>query len=358
MTDKPAISTTTRREYVKYGGTVLAGGAMAGCVGGSSESDDDDSYTVTMSPMGEVEFDSVPESVYTGLPNTVDMAVAAGQADAVNAVYFPQYHGSLLDTFYDRLDGIDIEWDSLTDSWNLGTEGFYELDSDVHLTDPVYARTLDGLDESAVEEIREQVGPWFGNYYSDRHRSPPDSYDGDYQYYSLLDIFRNVAQVFRAGDRAEEFAAVHDSVRSTIESSLPPDSERPTVALTFKGQGDTFAVYRLNAEGFLTAHARPLGATDAFADITMEGAQKQVDYEAMVEADPDVVLVLFTMASSYSISDVRSTLEDDPVASEISAVQDGRVYAQGGRYQGPHLGVHDQVDSRLRDDCRWRHRRA
>ncbi len=298
-----------------------------------------DGYSVEMAPMGEVVFESVPESVYTGLPHTADMAIASGQADAISAVYYPQYHGTLMNHFYDRLEGVSFEYEDLADSWNLGVEGFYELDCDVHLTDPAYASTLENLDADDVAEIREQVAPWFGNYYSDQRRDPPEQWADEYRYYSLWEIYRRVAEVFRAGERASALVEVNTSMRSTIESELPPESERPTVALAFEGDGETFWVYRLNADGFLTEHTRPLGAHDAFADTEFDGPQTQVDYEAMAEADPDVILVLFTMASSYSIADIRSGLEDDPVAAQITAVEDDNVYAQGARYQGPIMNL-------------------
>jgi hypothetical protein len=69
----------TRREYVRYGGTVIGGGLLAGCAGQSdsrstpteAETDkstptetstpEDDGYSVTMEPVGEVTFESVPE---------------------------------------------------------------------------------------------------------------------------------------------------------------------------------------------------------------------------------------------------------------------------------------------------------
>jgi iron complex transport system substrate-binding protein len=358
VNDTDTTERTTRRDCIAYGGAIVGGGLLAGCAGSSGDDPPTTSastehgtadgtaragtstpgtgpYSATMSPMGEVTFDRVPETVYTGLPNTADMAVAAGQADAIDATYYPEYHGTLLNRFYDRLDGVSLDWEGLTDSWNLGKEGFYELDSDVHLTDPVYASTLETLDRDDVAEIGDEVGPWFGNHYSDRQRAPPESWDGDYRHYSLWEIFERVARVFRAGDRAAALADVGASLRSTIASNLPPRDERPTVALAFPGEGDSLWVYHLNADGFLSAHTRPLGAPDAFGDVSFDGPQQEVDYEALLDADPDVLLVLFTMASSYSIADVRSSLESDPVAGEISAVRNDRVYAQGARYQGP-----------------------
>jgi len=349
MTDHDTTTTEapTRRDVVKLGSAAAGAGLLAACTdslagddsGGESPTDTDDSYTATLSPAGEVEFETVPKRVYTGLPNTADMAVAAGQADAIEAVYYPGYHGSLLDTFYDRLDGVSVDWDGLTDSWNLGVEGFYELDSAIHLTDPAYATTLENLDGDAVAEIGEQVGPWFGNYYSNRRIEPPEGWQDDYRYYDLWEINQRVANAFRAGERASALREVHEGMLATIESNLPPAEERPSATLVFPGKEETFYVYQLNVNGFLSAHTRPLQATDAFADAAFDGASKQVDYEAMVDADPDAMLVLFTTASSYSIADIRSNLEGDDVAAEITAVQNNRVYAQGARYQGPLMNL-------------------
>jgi len=351
-----SVEIPTRRDYLKGGSALFGGGLLAGCLGEDDSStttpagsDDQSStateaqtrqsYSVTMSPMGEVEFDSVPEDVYTGLPNTADMAIAAGQSDAINAVYYPEYHGTLMNRFYERLDGVSFEWESLTDSWGLGKEGFYELDSDLHLTDPAYASTLDSLDREDVEEIREQVAPWFGNYYSNTRSDPPTEWAENYEYYSLWEVFEKVGQVFQAGDRARRLTEIHSELVASIEANLPPESDRPSATLVFPGEDETFWVYRLNGPGFLSAHTRPLGATDAFGDTEWSGPSQHVDYEAMVEQDPDVLLVLFTMSTDYDIEDIRATLKDSPVAQRISAVENNRIHAQGVRYQGPILNL-------------------
>ncbi|GGM61400.1 iron complex transport system substrate-binding protein [Halarchaeum rubridurum] len=340
----------TRRDYLTYGGLALGSGLLAGCAGTGGEetttsstettststtTSEDTSYTVTMSPMGEVEFDAVPTRVLAGQPNTVDMAVAAGKADALDAAFYPQYNGTVLDHFYAHLDGVSLDADSLTDSWNMGLEGYYELDSDVHLVDPAYASTLQHLDANDVADVRTDIGPWFGNYYSGSHSEPPEQWADGYEYYTLWQVFERVARVFDARENYRALKAEHDAIRETIEADLPSEDERPTVSLVFPGQDGTLWVYHLNAPGFLCAHTRPLAADDAFGDADWAGSTTQVDYEAMLDRDPDVLLVLFTMASSYSIADVRSALEDDPVASEIAAVRNDRVYAQGVRYQGP-----------------------
>ncbi len=98
----PTTGAPTRREYVRYGSAAGAG-LLAGCLGDDRQAADgstdtahptagtaDGSSSVTMAPMGTVEFEAVPERAYTGLPNTVDMAVAAGRAEAITAAAYPE----------------------------------------------------------------------------------------------------------------------------------------------------------------------------------------------------------------------------------------------------------------------------
>ena len=195
----------TRRDYVKYSGAVIGGGLLAGCSGGGTDSStdtgpndgtnssstptegvtgstmssgtettaDEESYSVTMSPAGTVTFDAPPKSAFTVLVHHADMALALGRGNAINAIYSPSNFGPLYDLFLERLDGVSVEWADLPNSWNIGKETLYELDSDVHLADPAYMTSMDGWATEDIEEVRANVAPWFGNAYSDRHRDPP-----------------------------------------------------------------------------------------------------------------------------------------------------------------------------------------
>jgi ABC-type Fe3+-hydroxamate transport system substrate-binding protein len=350
--DDTEIRAPTRREFVT-GGAIAAGGLLAGCSGGADSSGthtageaasttaSDDSYSVTLSPAGEVSFDDVPETVLTVFPQYADMAVALGRGDAVNAVYVPEMSGTTMNHYYHHLDGVSFEWDGLVDplSDGLPKERLYELDSDVHLADPAWASTQDNWDRADVAEVAEQVGPWVGNFYSGTRASPPDGYD-DYQYYSLWELFGKVAAVFRERERYEALAAVHDDLVSTIREQLPPKEERPTVVrATLAADGSTFYSYHLNRPGYWLADTRPLGANDAFADAEWGGLWGSVDYETMLEADPDVFLHLWGLTPNYDMAETRRRLESHEVGSQLSAVQEGRVYPAGMRYQGPIMNL-------------------
>jgi len=111
------------------------------------------------------------------------------------------------------------------------------------------------------------------------------------------------------------------------------------VRVTLSGDGDSFWTYHLNEPGYWLADTRPLGARDAFADADWQGLWGTVDHEAMLEADPDVVLHLWGMTPSYSTADARASLEDHSVGRQLTAVRDDRVYSAGMRYRGPLMNL-------------------
>ncbi|GAA0291936.1 ABC transporter substrate-binding protein [Halarchaeum salinum] len=354
MTEHDPITSPTRRDYMTYGGSVLAGGLLAGCTGGGSESGptetsaetssettttttDDDSYSVTMSPMGEVTFDDVPETIFTRLTHLAGMAFALGRGNDVNAMHAPAYYDALWNQFTPRLPGVDLDWSGLYSSWNVSKEKLYALDSDVHLADPVSVLALDDWNTADIDEIAENISPWFGNTLSSAHTQPTEAYEGDYEYYTLWEQFEKVAQVFRAGEQYEALAAIHDDVLARIEADLPSEGERPSIVMGGFSDPSAPYVYNVDTPGFLTAHTRPFEPVDAFDDGVTSGSR--VDMEALLEADPDVILVFGGLHPTYDMANIRETLAADSVASEISAVQNGRIYAQGARYQGPILNL-------------------
>ena len=346
----------TRRDVLGYG--ALAGGSLlAGCTGGvgsdptpaPSEREttsasgptttaDDAHYTVSMAPVGEVEFEAVPERIFTRLTHHAGMAFALGRGDDVNALHAPEYYDGLWNQFTPRLPGVSLDWTGAYSSWKASKEELYALDSDVHLADPAWVTQLDAWSQADVEEVAENVAPWFGNSLSDRHQEPPAAWADRYRYYGLWEQFEKVAAVFRETERYEALAAVRADLLGTIESGVPPEGERPTAAMIAARDVEAeIWAYTLDTPGFLTAHTRPLGPRDAFGGAVQSNST--VDIEALLEADPDVILYLGGMQPGTNMAEIRSTLESDPVAAEITAVREGHVYPQGARYQGPILNL-------------------
>ncbi|EMA51675.1 ferrichrome-binding protein [Halococcus morrhuae DSM 1307] len=344
----------TRRGVIKGGSAMLAGGMLAGCTGNGAQSgvnnssstdsttSNGGSYTVGMAPMGDVSFEGAPESLFVVFSQYADMAVALGHGDAVNAIYSPELSGDIMGSYCARLDGVSPGWKELPDPLadGLSKEKLYELDSDVHFLDPAYVSTQQNWKQADIDEIATNVGPWFGNFYSGTHDEPPKSYRDSYQYYSLWDLFGKVARVLQERDRYRKLERMHSNVLSTIRSKLPPKGERPTaVRVTLNDDNSAFYTYHLNRPGYWLADTRPLGARDAFAEKDWSSLWGEVGYEAMLEADPDVILHLWSMSSKHDLSDVRKRITNKPAGRDLAAVRNDRVYPAGMRYQGPIMNL-------------------
>jgi iron complex transport system substrate-binding protein len=329
----------TRREYVKYGGAVVAGGLLAGCAGASEDAtptatvDDDTGYTVSMAPVGEVAFDAVPETwlAYTG--DYADMGVALGHGDGLAAIGVRERFGT---HYYDELPGVDVDADALTQLWTDGTgkEIFYEVDADVHVVDPNFAINRLGWDEADVAEVAENVAPFLGN------TGFTQVYDWhDYRYYSLFEAFEVMADLFQERERYEAFVDLHETVRAEIRSRLPATTPELAVLYPAGVPPDSFWPYRIGA-GTASRQWRELGAADALAANGVTDAQAgggTIDYETLLDIDPDAIAVRLQgqVSDAYVRENVIDHLRDHDVASRLTAVQEGRVFYGGLTYQGP-----------------------
>lgn len=364
---------TTRRKYLKYGSSVALGGILAGCSGGKSGDGSTDapteqgtpsptptaegtptgtpsdtatetatatdtSYSASISPVGEVTFEAVPTDVMAYSPQYIDMLVALGHEESLQAIGFSEYVDGL-QYFFDSIDGASIAADGLQTVYDGGMdkELLYELDSDVHLQDPAWVTSFDGWSKEDTAEIAENVGPWFANRYSREHTRPPEGWRDGYRYYTIWEIFGRVADVFQERARFEALREEHERLYSHVRSNLPPKSERPTVGLVAFYEGE-FYPYEINSPGFGKAHTRPMGARDAFADSDKtydESYGGAYDFEGLLEADPDVLLHNFAVTPFYDWGSIRETVTNDPVGQELTAVQNDRFYASGQSFQGP-----------------------
>jgi len=357
MSDQDTNTTEapTRRDTIKYGGVVVGGGLLAGCTGDSdsgttpTETSTDEStatemrtqenerYSATISPVGTVEFEEPPETVFTRLTHLAGMAFALGRGNDVNAMHAPDYYDALWNQFTERLPGVSLDWSGLYSSWNPDKEELYELDSDVHLADPAWVTQHENWDRDDIEEIADNISPWFGNSLSDRHQEPAADWADGYEYYGLWEQFRKVATAFREETRYEALATIRADVFDRIGADLPPTDERPTVAMAGLSDVESPYVYMTDRPGFLTAHVRPLAAVDAFGGEVSSG--DQVDMEAMLEADPEVILALGGLSPGTDMAGIRTELEEHEIGQEITAVKEGRIHPQGARYQGPILNL-------------------
>lgn len=342
---------STRREYMKYGAAVATGGLLAGCTSSEGESqataepdtDSDsqtatehDSYSVTMEPAGTVEFDAVPEQWAAFDGGYADMAVALGQGDGITGVGGADRYYTYV---YDELPDVDFDRSVVESYPEVRTkEEFYELDSDVHLYDPQMLVHWFDWSEADVEEIADNVGPFVGNLIFRRS----DEWH-DYRYYTLYEAFEKVAEVFQQQERYEAFTELHDEFIASIQTRLPPVEERPEVLLTYDSTDEPtkFSPYRLKDNGTSKKQWIDLGVEDALSGTDIENLSTtnrgKLDYETFLEIDPDVILV--RGQERKTVEEFQETtlafMQDHSVGSELSAVQNGRVYRGGYLHQGP-----------------------
>ncbi|SFS12698.1 ferrichrome-binding protein [Halomicrobium zhouii] len=361
MSENDAEETTTgptRRDAIRYGGAVVGGGLLAGCSGdggdagtstpaGETTTDadtetrtatDDESYSVTMEPVGTVAFDGVPESIAPFTADYVDMLVALGHGDAVESIWYRDRYKT---THYEKLDGVSVDLSGLTQLWNDGVskEPFYEMDADLHLIDP-HALTdwFQAWNKRDLDEIRDNVAPFLGNVIFRR----TDSWH-DYRYYSLYEAFETVAEIVQERERFEAIRSMHEELVATVQSRLPSPDERPNAALVFGGkEPEKFYPYRVSGNGANKEHFHTLGLSDAFSGTGIDGLSTSdsgaIDYEAMLEIDPDSLLVRYHeegLTREAFEESVVDYMRDHEIGSQLTAVQNDRVFRGGPIYSGP-----------------------
>ncbi|ACV49429.1 ABC transporter substrate-binding protein [Halomicrobium mukohataei] len=344
----------TRREYIKGGTTLLGVGLLAGCSESESESisteqpttsetqaettTENRSYTVTMEPVGDVEFDSVPESVTVYNPDYIDMMVALGHGDAVESVW---YKSRYVTRHYDELDGVSIDVSALTQLYSDGIakEVFYDIGGDLHLMDPnLLVNKYKNIEQSDIEELESEIAPFFGNTI---FRRTDDWHT--YRYYTLYEAFEKVAAVFQERERYEAIRSIHDDVVADVEARVPGPDARPNAALVWQGENEPeeFYPYRLSGKGANKEHFHTLGITDAFAGTGVDGLSTTdrgtLDYETLLEVDPDAILLRGHGDKSREEfrNTVLSFMREHSVASQLTAVENETVFRGGPIYAGP-----------------------
>jgi ABC-type Fe3+-hydroxamate transport system substrate-binding protein len=364
--DTNTSETPTRREYVKYGGAVVSGGSLAGCAGqpdsGSTPSEtetttpsertgtddstttetetpEDESYSVTMSPVGTVELDSVPETAVSR-GQEVYLLTSLGQGHRMIGTRVDAVRTFL----YDQYPGVSFDEEGVTniESQYPDKEVFYELDPDVIHWDPhVLTERSDNWDENDIEEIEQNVAPFFANAGSRTWSTSSYPVDEGYEFYTLDELTMKFGQVYRVEDRAERLVEKRQELASNVQSDLPTEDEQPSVGTILYYDGTIYA-YLTSRDGFGASAFHPFSINDAFSDLdavySPEGGS--LDMETLIDVDPDV-LYLFD-AMGYWVDEFdshREALADDPVGGEFSAVQNDRIYRGPPVFQGTPINL-------------------
>ncbi|GKZ12660.1 ABC transporter substrate-binding protein [Haladaptatus sp. T7] len=348
----------TRRTVIKGTGAVLGGGLLAGCTSdsdsGSPSTDTttgsegesttaaeettttDGPYSVSMAPVGEVEFESVPKTWVANNGSWADMGIALGLEPPKAVWMASRYHTQ----YYDAIDGLSVDKSDIKSLYQDGVnkELFYQLDADVHVMDPNFLMNrFKGWEQKDVDEIKQNIAPLFGNCIYAQHYP----WHEDYRYYTLMEGFEKLSKVFKRHDRYEAFEKLHADFQSNITDVVPKKSERPSAAVVW-GVGDQptkFYPYIIG-KGTGFKHLNDLGVSDALAKTDVKdfhGSRGAIDLETLLKVDPEVLLLrgYEDKTRKEFENTVIKFLENDNTASKLTAVKNGDVYRAGGLYQGP-----------------------
>jgi iron complex transport system substrate-binding protein len=375
--DSSSHEAPTRRDYLTYGGAVVGGGLLAGCAGQSdsgstptetetetetktktktatrTDTSTDEttettstpaSWTVEMDPRTEVTFESVPAEVVVYRADYADMLIALGHGDALVGMQDTQ---SLPMGMLAQLPDVSVDTEQITPLRQDGEydkEIFYDIDAELHLIDPNNAKVYFEFSEADVEEVSDNIAPWLGSFI----RRPQENIGPDYPHYTLYEAFEKVGAVFRERQRYEALAAVHEDLMETITEQLPPEADRPSVGLAFLVPGDDLVgsgVFYLTDPtqlGMAKKQYRDLGVENVWAEAGLS-TEGRATYEALLEADPDVLVSHNAFGFTDSIEQFRTSvvdvMRDDDIGSELTAVQNDRVYRGGKNVQGPIINL-------------------
>ncbi|MEY7852083.1 ABC transporter substrate-binding protein [Natrarchaeobius sp. A-rgal3] len=363
---------STRRELISAGAVIAGIGTLAGCTsqegnegGGTDTStvesttsgaEDDaesgltESDAVTMEPVGTVEFDAVPETWVANNGSWADMGIALGQEPPEAVWLTERYHTQ----YYDEIPGVNVDKSGMVSLSDQGVdkELFYEMNADVHVIDPNFLMNrFDGWDEDDIDEIERAIAPFFGNSIFSRDYAWHD----EYEYLTLYEAFGKLAEVFDEAERYQAFVEVHDEFQATLDGIVPREDDRPAVAILWPAEEGTFFPYVVD-EGTSFKQWHDLGVHDALGTADLEDfhdSRGQIDYENLLEIEPDVLLIRGNEALTEAEfqETVVAEMEDHPVASDLTPVENGEVYRGGPLYQGPitNLVVTERATRQLYD---------
>ncbi|POG57191.1 ABC transporter substrate-binding protein [Haloferax marisrubri] len=340
----------TRRDAIKGGGALIAGGLLAGCAGGSDAptetatatettatssptetTESMEPYTVSIEPSGSGTFEEVPET-YATIPGVwMDIAMALGIPPKAVA----SFNRISLD-YYDALPGVEFDADDVLtfgtdgESGNYDKEVLYEVDADVHLMDPRLLLRYSGWSDADLEEVESNIAPILGSFI----RFP---YGGENPYYTLYEAFEKGAEIFQRRAQYEAWVEFKDEVYADIRSRTPAES--PTVAafnFRFTPESGQFYGANIYAPRNDTRSFQLLGVEDAFPEGEYV-PNNPIGYEELLEVDPDYIGCIGDLSylSHEEFQGVIEAAQNHETLGTLTAVQEGNFVRTGGKRMGP-----------------------
>jgi len=302
------------------------------------------SYSVNISPCGNIHFNKIPKTCITLDSNWNDMLYALNLEKNIIAsgysknIYNGFYHQLNIDSKLNKEKFIFLGENNIC----FDKELLYHLNANVHHIDPMRLVRIKGWNDNDIKEISKNVGPFFANRFS----RDAKYVDNDYKFYSIQELLSKMGRVYKKSNKTNEINAFINKFVESIKSKLPPIDKRPTVALIYYGKKG-ITPYGIN-NGFGQKQYVDLGVIDIFKKYNIKtygenaSSNARFDIEGLLKLNPDIIILPFgiysienkTHGTAIAYKELMD-LRDDPIGKRLNAVKNNKIYLGGTPLQGP-----------------------
>ena len=292
---------------------VAAGVILSGCVGAPTDSTSpsasgSDPSSAT-SPQGPVTVTNCGVEVTVGTPPKAAVTLNQGATEVMLALGLESQMAAT--AYLD--DEISPRWKAAYDKIPVlsgaeypAKEKFLEVQPDFAYSSYATAfteKTIGTREELLTEKIPTYI-------------SPLGCQDADNAAPTTMDVVwgeaKEIARIFGVEDRADKL--IEEQKKELADLKQQNAGAGRTVFWYDSGDTEAFAGVGGGGPQIILDS---IGATNVFADV--EGGWKDVTWERVVEADPDVIVL--AEASWSTVEQKKARLEGDPVLSQLKAVQ-------------------------------------
>jgi iron complex transport system substrate-binding protein len=287
---------------------ILVGAGMLVALGAFDQNDSPEA-NVTDAMDRQVQVDSVPKKVVSTSPSTTELIYAMGMGDLLVGV----------SDYCDYPEEV-VEAKSNESIATIG--GYWTPDAE-----KIAALEPDVVFIGSDVQVQKDLIPLMEDF----NITVIALYEGK----NVTEVYWNidlVGQVLFCEDAASGLKTRMAEIISNIGDTIGNQAQKPRVMVAVWLD----PLYVAGNGTFVNDIIVIAGGVNAFAGMT---AFPDISKEAVVEADPDVIIVAATMmvSDAKSPEDVRNDIMNDEIFQETNAVKDGKVYVAMGQAENAFL---------------------
>lgn len=312
----------------------------------------------TLEPCGTVQLKEEPKRIVTFNHNQNDMLETFKWGDRLIGTGYPKsFYYSFYNqipnwTFDIRKENENLQFFQYQAAGVFDKELFYKLNANIHHIDPNRLAMMKGWSREDVNEIAENVGPFFDN---NATMLGDDAVNRDWGvfsgaiYYTFEEYTRAFYKLYNQVEKGEALLDFIHAEEARIKERIHTLNYRPRVAI-FRWKGNEITRVGINS-GIEHLQYRTLEVRDAFKGQEEKVRPKvedksvlmgRIDLEGLLKIDPDVIImpyIIYTFENDNHIMTppwkALCSLKDDPIGQKLSAIKNNRMYPGGVLMQGP-----------------------